>query len=62
MKTYWAIEDKKGKLVSESLNYNSSGEAPILFDDEDKAMERCWLQGGERPVKIEIRKIGDSRS
>ena len=57
METYWAIEDKNGRLVSESLNYNNSGEAPLLFDDEDSAMEQCWVGGGERPVKVEVRKV-----
>ena len=57
MKTYWAIEDKHGVLISESFNYNNSGEAPLLFDDEDEAMEQCWASGGERPVKVEIRKV-----
>ena len=60
MKIYWAIEDKKGRLVSESINNNSSGEAPLLFDDEDNAMEQCWVNNGERPVKVEIRKVSDA--
>lgn len=50
MKTYWAIEDKKGKLRT----YRFTG-LPELFVDAMSADALC--RKDERPVKVEIRKV-----
>jgi len=54
---YWAIKNKYGVLVSEGFNNNNSGDAPILFDDEENAKAQCWVGNGEHPVKVRIVEI-----
>lgn len=53
-KTYWAIEDRKGRLKKyDALHADNM---PILFHKKLKALEDCSSRNGERPVKVEVRK------
>ena len=51
MKTYWAIEDKKGKLILRP------SKTPHFYTNKKEAFFCCYITKGERPVKVEIRKV-----
>ena len=54
MKTYWAIEDKKGRLVEVGLT-------PEIFKFKSSAEVILDRSKGERPVKVEIRKVEEKK-
>ena len=51
MKTYWAIEDKNGKWVD-----NDILKTPYIYQTQKDANRDCTKKG-ERPVKVEVRKV-----
>ena len=57
MDIYWAIKNKHGELVGPVEDYHNTGEAPLLFDDEDEAKAHCWALNGERPVRVTITEV-----
>mgnify|MGYP001558514301 FL=1 len=51
MKTYWAIEDRNGKLA----NYDDT--TPVLARTKKEAQRHADAWQDYRPVKVEIRKV-----
>ena len=57
MKTYWAIENKNGKLI-----HYTNAKYPPLFESKKEAQKNIscimnWNKG--RPVKVEIRRVSE---
>ena len=53
MKTYWAIEDKNGKLILRP------SKTPHFYTNKKEAFFCCYINKGECPVKVEVRKVDE---
>lgn len=60
MKTYWAIEDKKGNLIKMKV-FSGTGPTPILHTTKTAAIKRISNTNFKdcKPVKVEIRRVSD---
>ena len=56
MKTYWAIEDNKGRLY---LSEVYEGKVPLLYPKKSTALDYCDVFG-DKPVKVQIRRVNES--